>query len=181
MAVPTRDFPDLFRAPGGVPAGTKCRRKADWVYLASQSPLHGCGVPPLAYCAPALGKQRDAAPILRSRARQAAKQNDAIRFTIPPAWLCHAVPPLHKGGCGVPPAQCLGTHTALPRWASSVTLHPYCAPAPGKQPSKMMQSASQSPLHGFAMLSPLCTRGAAECLRPSAWAPILRSRAGQAA
>ena len=72
MAVPTRDFPDLFRAPGGVPAGTKCRRKADWVYLAPQSPL---------------------------------------------AWLCHAVPPLHKGGCGVPPVRWPDGHTALPRWA----------------------------------------------------------------
>ena len=49
MAVPTRDFPDLFRAPGGVPAGTKCRRKADWVYLAPQSPLAWLrhAVPPL--------------------------------------------------------------------------------------------------------------------------------------
>ena len=42
------------------------------------------------------------------------------------------------------------THTALPR--------------PATQPSKMMQSASQSPLHGCAMLSPLCTRGAFLCL-----------------
>ena len=30
------------------------------------------------------------------------KQNDAISFTIPPAWLCHAVPPLHKGGFSLP-------------------------------------------------------------------------------
>ena len=43
--------------------------------------------------------------------------NHSPGFTIPPAWLRHAVPPLHKGGCGVPPAQCLGCHIALPRWA----------------------------------------------------------------
>ena len=66
------------------------------------------------YCAAAVGKPSAWAVILRSRARQAAKQNDAIRFTIPPAWLCHAVPPLHKGGCGVPPLA-------------------YCAPALGNR------------------------------------------------
>ena len=27
---------------------------------------------------------------------------DTIGFTIPPAWLCHAVPPLHKGGFSLP-------------------------------------------------------------------------------
>ena len=74
-------------------------------------------------------------------------------------------PPFAQGGSGVRTVRWPDGHTALPRPASSVTLHPYCAPAPGKQPSKMMQSASQSPLHGCAMLSPLCTRGAAECLR----------------
>ena len=31
-------------------------------------------------------------------------------FTIPPAWPCHAVPPLHKGGCGAgAPLDCPGT------------------------------------------------------------------------
>ena len=39
---------------------------------------------------------------------------DAMGLTIPPAWLCHAVPPLHKGGCGVPPPS-------------------YCAPALGNR------------------------------------------------
>ena len=40
------------------------------------------------------------------------------------------------------------------------------ASAPGNRAKVGWNSpASQSPLHGFAMLSPLCTRGAAECLR----------------
>ena len=55
-------------------------------------------MPAEAYCAAALGNT--------------AKQNDAIRFTIPPAWLRHAVPPLHKGG--------------------PVAGRPNCAAAPGK-------------------------------------------------
>ena len=36
-------------------------------------------------------------------------------FAIPPAWRCHAVPPLHKGGFSLP----CGTGP-LPRWASPV-------------------------------------------------------------
>ena len=46
------------------------------------------GEPPHPNCAAALGNR--------------TKQNDAIRFTIPLAWLCHAVPPLHKGGFSLP-------------------------------------------------------------------------------
>ena len=37
---------------------------------------------------------------------------DAMGLTIPPAWPCHAVPPLHKGGCGEPPLAKL----SLPGW-----------------------------------------------------------------
>ena len=86
-------------------------------------------MPPLAYCAPALGNT--------------AKQNDAIRFTIPPAWLRHAVPPLHKGGCGVPPAQCLGCHIALP--VASRRCHT-ALPRPAAEFSWLACFASQSPL-----------------------------------
>ena len=46
------------------------------------------------YCAPALGNR--------------TRLNHSLSFTIPPAWLRHAVPPLHKGGfslpCGIGPA-----------------------------------------------------------------------------
>ena len=41
------------------------------------------------YCASALGNR--------------TRWNHSLSFTIPPAWLRHAVPPLHKGGCGEPP------------------------------------------------------------------------------
>ena len=51
------------------------------------------------YCAPTLGNR--------------TRLNHSLSFTIPPAWLRHAVPPLHKGGCGVPPLS-------------------YCAAAPGR-------------------------------------------------
>ena len=121
-------------------------------------------MPPLAYCAPALGKQRDAAPILRSRARQARcrkaktaplckgscrrtptegltasrrtqavlphptienQLNHSPGFTIPPAWLRHAVPPLHKGGpvSGRPYYLYLGAHNGpfLWHWARTAS------------------------------------------------------------
>ena len=40
------------------------------------------------YCAPTLGNR--------------ARWNHSLSFTIPPAWLRHAVPPLHKGGFSLP-------------------------------------------------------------------------------
>ena len=39
--------------------------------------------------------------------------------SIPPAWPCHAVPPLHKGGCGEPPLAKL----SLPRRTQPALLH----------------------------------------------------------
>ena len=47
------------------------------------------------------------------------------------------------------------------------------ASAPGNRAKVGWNSpASQSPLHGSAMLSPLCTRGAAECLRSHTALPV---------
>ncbi len=144
MAVPTRDFPDLFRAPGGVPAGTKCRRKADWVYLASQSPLHGCAMLSVSKkwpkplfrvfargCMHAFGahlplekckKPRTGRGFLRIyRGRADDPFRYYIGFSTVWAWLCHAVPPLHKGGpvSGRPYSLWSGGRTAilsLPGW-----------------------------------------------------------------
>ena len=59
--------------------------------------------------------------------------NHSPGFTIPPAWLRHAVPPLHKGGCGVPPlaycAAALG-NTAKQNDAIRFTIPPDMAAAP---------------------------------------------------
>ncbi len=56
---------------------------------------------------PAKAKRGMAAgPPRRCRARQLNESRlEFPGFTIPPAWLCHAVPPLHKGGCGEPPRR----------------------------------------------------------------------------
>ena len=52
-------------------------------------------------------------------------------FTIPPAWLCHAVPPLHKGGfslpCGIGPAQ--RSMGPASRWVASRHSHTFFAQA----------------------------------------------------
>ena len=78
------------------------------------------GVPPHPYCASALGNR--------------TRWNHSLSFTIPPAWLRHAVPPLHKGGLffaqanttgkgkesfgsSVTLVPCRDGHIALPRWA----------------------------------------------------------------
>ena len=70
-------------------------------------------------------------------------------------------PPLCKGSCRRTPTEGLAEYR---RWQPVLPVRcpdgQAVLPHPVKQPSKMMQSASQSPLHGFAMLSPLCTRGA---------------------
>ena len=71
-------------------------------------------------------------------------------------------PPLCKGSCRRTPTEGLAEYR---RWQPVLPVRcpdgQAVLPHPVKQPSKMMQSAPQSPLHGFAMLSPLCTRGAA--------------------
>ena len=94
------------------------------------------------YCAPALGNRAKAgcvhlaktAPLCKGSCRRtpteglrapghqiphlAASIIQAVECRQSPlAWLCHAVPPLHKGGCGVPPVRWPDGHTALPRWA----------------------------------------------------------------
>ncbi len=161
MAVPTRDFPDLFRAPGGVPAGTKCRRKADWVYLAPQSPLHGFAMLSVSKkwpkplfrvfargCMHAFGahlplekckKPRTGRGFLRIDRGRADDPFRYIGFSTVWAWLCHAVPPLHKGGCGVPPLA-------------------YCAPALGKQrdAAPILRSRARQARCRKAKTAPLC-------------------------
>ena len=54
--------------------------------------------------------ERGQCAILAARRRKG--RLDAMGLTIPPAWPCHAVPPLHKGGCGEPPLAKL----SLPGW-----------------------------------------------------------------
>ena len=71
-----------------------------------------------------------------------------------------------KGSCRRTPTEGLAEYR---RWQPVLPVRcpdgQAVLPHPVKQPSKMMQSASQSPLHGCAMLSPLCTRGAFFALR----------------
>ena len=60
---------------------------------------------------------------------------------------------------------CGGTPLAICAAAMASRHSHTVLPHPAAEFSWLACFASQSPLHGCAMLSPLCTRGAAECLR----------------
>ena len=73
-------------------------------------------------------RSRVGTAILRSRARQLNESRlEFPGFAIPPAWPCHAVPPLHKGGFFFAQVDTTGPSSHNPH-GCSVALGPYRAP-----------------------------------------------------
>ena len=77
---------------------------------------------------PARQRSMGAGPPHRCRARQLNESRlEFPGFTIPPAWPCHAVPPLHKGGFFFAQANTTGPSSHNTH-GCSVALGPYRAP-----------------------------------------------------
>ena len=98
--------------------------------------------------------------ILRCRAGQLNESRlELLGFTIPPAWLCHAVPPLHKGGFFFARVDTTGPSSHNPH-GCSVALGPYRAP-PGarKKSGKNLvfpRDPAAAPADYLQVISALC-------------------------
>ena len=92
--------------------------------------------------------------ILRCRAGQLNESRlELLGFTIPPAWPCHAVPPLHKGGFFFAQANTTGPSSHNPH-GCSVALGPYRAPPGARKRSGVRWPDGQAVLpHQIAQQS----------------------------
>ena len=100
-------------------------------------------------------RSRVGTAILRCRAGQLNESRlELLGFTIPPAWPCHAVPPLHKGGFFF--ARVNTTGQSKERNGSSVTLAP---PGARKRSGKNLvfpRDPAAAPADYLQVISALC-------------------------
>ena len=106
------------------------------------------------HCAILAARSRVGTPKLRCRARQLNESRlELLGFTIPPAWPCHAVPPLHKGGFFFAQANTTGPSSHNPH-GCSVALGPYRAPPGARKRSGVRWPDGQAVLpHQIAQQS----------------------------
>ena len=96
------------------------------------------------YCAPAPG--------------HAAWLTGALGFTIPPAWLCHAVPPLHKGGFSLPQGiqRTWGNHPAWPVVFTQAKTAPLCKGSCRRTPTEGLPACLADDAHTRRLVSSIC-------------------------
>ena len=106
------------------------------------------------HCAILAARSRVGTPILRCRAGQLNESRlELLGFTIPPAWPCHAVPPLHKGGFFFAQANTTGPSSHNPH-GCSIALGPYRAPPGARKRSGVRWPDGQAVLpHQIAQQS----------------------------
>ncbi len=88
----------------------------------------------------------------------AAWLTGALGFTIPPAWLCHAVPPLHMGGfslpCGI--QRTWGNHSAWPVVFTQAKTAPLCKGSCRRTPTEGLPACLADDAHARRLVSSIC-------------------------
>ena len=88
----------------------------------------------------------------------AAWLTGALGFTIPPAWLCHAVPPLHKGGFSLPQGiqRTWGNHSAWPVVFTQAKTAPLCKGSCRRTPTEGLPACLADDAHTRRLVSSIC-------------------------
>ena len=152
LAVRPPDFPDPFPASRRGSVGGQVDRRGLMLLLSAAAQYGSGGSPPSRRGSVTLHPCGAPAP------GHAAWLTGALGFTIPPAWLCHAVPPLHKGGfslpCGI--QRTWGNHLAWPVVFTQAKTAPLCKGSCRRTPTEGLSACLADDAHTRRLASSIC-------------------------